>query len=161
MDAEIKKEERNEYVSIYVTKSLKQEFELAKDNQTLKETIIRNYLSSERDWLNEELKQIDESTVKYSAKLIGIKDKFQEANSSYVEEVENIYKNANETFRKLDTITVKTQKNIEYTKDRLSDVLKKINDIDFSKLDRLINTIDKFNSMNKEELDLLKKLLSI
>jgi hypothetical protein len=161
MNLEVKKEERNEYVSIYVTKSLKQEFELAKDNQTLKEKIIRDYLSGEKDWLEDELKQIDESTIKYSAKLIGIKDKFQDANSAYVEQVEAIYNNANETFKKLDGVAIQTQKNIEYTKERLSDVLKQINNIDFSKLDRLINTVDKFNNMSSEELDLLKKLLSL
>ena len=160
MSNEIKKEERSEYVAIYVTPTLKKEFELAKDNQALKETILKQYLTNEKDWLNDELKQIDESTVKYSAKLIGIKDAFSKCQDAYVEEIESIYKKANDTFIKLDTISVDTKKSIEHTKDSLKDMLKSISEIDFYKIDKLLEIINKVNLMSSDELELMKKLLN-
>lgn len=154
------KEERNEYVAIYVTPTVKRELEAAKDNQALKELILKQYLTSEKDWLEEELKQIDESTVKYSAKLIGIKDAFSKCQDAYVEEIESIYKKANDTFIKLDTISVDTKKSIEHTKDSLKDMLKSISEIDFYKIDKLLEIINKVNLMSSEELELMKKLLN-
>ena len=154
------KEERNEYVEIYVTPTVKRELEAAKDNQALKELILKQYLTSEKDWLEEELKQIDESTVKYSAKLIGIKDAFSKCQDAYVEEIESIYKKANDTFIKLDTISVDTKKSIEHTKDSLKDMLKSISEIDFYKIDKLLEIINKVNLMSSDELELMKKLLN-
>lgn len=155
-----KKEERSEYVSIYVTPTLKKEFELAKDNKTLQETILKRYLTGEIEWLNDELKQIDETTVKYSAKLIGIKEAFSKCQDSYVEEIEQIYKKANETFKKLDSVSESTRKSIEYTKSNLSTMLTQISAIDFYKVERLLELINKVNSMSDTDIQLLKKLLN-
>lgn len=156
-----KKEERSEYVSIYVTPTLKKEFDLAKDNQTMKETILKNYLSSEKDWLSEELKGIDETTVKYSAKLIGIKEAFSRCQDAYIEEVEVIYNKANETFKKLDSVSENTRKSIEQTKSNLSGMLTQISNIDFYKIEQTIRLIEKVNSMSDSEMELMKKLLSL
>jgi iron uptake system EfeUOB component EfeO/EfeM len=80
------------------------------------------------------LKQIDESTVKYSAKLIGIKDAFSKCQDAYVGEIEAIYKQANDTFRKLDTVSESTRKNIEHTKNNLAECLHKFQLLIFTKL---------------------------
>lgn len=160
MNTEIKKEERSEYVAIYVTPTLKKEFELAKDNKVLQETILKQFLTSEKDWLNDELKQIDETTVKYSAKLIGIKDAFSKCQDSYIEEVESIYNNAKKTFIKLDSVAKQTKENIEQTKNNLSGLLNQINEINFYKIEKTLELINKVNSMSESELELMKKLLN-
>lgn len=160
MSTEAKKEERSEYVAVYVTPTLKKEFELAKDNKALQETILKGYLSTEKDWLNDELRQIDESTVKYSAKLIGIKDAFAKCQDAYVLEIEDIYKKANNTFQKLDSIAENTRKSIESTKTNLERMLSQINSIDFYKIEKMLSLVDKVNSMSETELELLKKLLN-
>lgn len=154
------KEERNSYVSIYVTPTVKKEFEAAKDNETLKETIIKNFLTSEKNWLEQEIKEIDESTIKYSAKLIGIKEKFAEANESYVNEVQAIYDNAYSTFKKLDSVAKSTSDSLKYTKENLSSVLTSISNIDFYRVEKLLELINKVNAMGNDELTLLKKLLN-
>lgn len=160
MSTEAKKEERSEYVAVYVTPTLKKEFELAKDNKALQETILKGYLSTEKDWLNDELRQIDESTVKYSAKLIGIKDAFAKCQDAYVLEIEDIYKKANSTFQKLDSISENTRKSIESTKTNLERMLSQINSIDFYKIEKMLSLVGKVNSMSESELELLKKLLN-
>jgi hypothetical protein len=154
------KEERSEYVSIYVTPSLKREFELAKDNKSLQEGIIKQFLTTEKDWLNSELKDIDEATVKYSAKLIGIKDAFSKCQDAYILEVESVVKKANDTFRKLDTVTESTNKSIERTKSNLHGMLTQISAIDFYKVERLLELVNKINSMSDKDLELIKKLLN-
>ena len=156
----MKTEERSEYVAIWVTPTLKKEFELAKDNQVLKETILKRYLTTETDWLNEELKEIEESTVKYSAKLIGIKDAFSKCQDAYVAEIEKIYKQANGTFSKLNTVTESTRKNIERTKNNLTEMLTQISRIDFHKIEKMLELINKVNSMSTSEMELMKKLLN-
>ena len=160
MSNEIKKEERSEYVSIYVTPTLKKEFDLAKDNQALRETILKQYLAREKDWLNDELKQIDESTVKYSAKLIGIKDAFSKCQDAYCEEIEAIDTKASSTLRKLDTVSESTRKSIEITKSYLVGMLNQISAIDFYKIEKLLELINKVNSMTDSEMELMKKLLN-
>lgn len=159
-ELENKKEDRSEYVSIYVTPTLKKEFELAKDNQSLKESIIKNYLSSERNWLEDELKQVDESTIKYSAKLIGIKEKFQLAQNAYVEEIESIYKTANNTFKKLDTISSDLEKKLANAYSDTNQLISKINSMDFSKIERLLDLTNRVSNMSTSEKELLKKLLN-
>jgi hypothetical protein len=106
------------------------------------------------------LKQIDESTVKYSAKLIGIKDAFSKCQDAYVEEIEAIYKQANDTFRKLDTVSESTRKSIEYTKSNLTSMLSQISTIDFYKIEKMLELINKVNSMSNSEMELMKKLLN-
>jgi len=160
MISETKKEERSEYCSIYVTPTVKKEFDAAKDNQALKEQIIKQFLAVEKDWLTSELKEIDEATVKYSAKLIGIKDAFRKNHDAYVNEIEEISKTAYDTFRKIDLISVNTDKSIQYSKERLSDLMKQINSIDFHKIERMLDLVNKINSMSDHDLSLLKKLLS-
>lgn len=92
---------RTEYVGVYVTPEVKKEIEFNKDNPTIIENIIKRYLSSEKDFVEQELKDIDDVTVKYKARLIGIREAFQEANSSYVQEIEDIYKSGETTLNKL------------------------------------------------------------
>jgi len=159
METQIKKEERSESVFIYVTPTLKKEFEHAKDNQVLKETIIKQFLTNEKDWLNDELRQIDESVVKYSAKLIGIKDAFGKCQNAYIEEIETIYKKANETFKKLDLVAENTNVKIERTRTNLYSMLESMSKIDFSRVERMLSLVEKLDSMSQSEMDLLRKLL--
>ena len=160
MNTPEKKEERSEYVGIYITPSIKREFELAKDNKSLQEDIIKRFLQSEREWLSDEIKQIDESTVKYSAKLIGIKENFEKAQNSYVEEIEKIWKVAECTFSKVDTISKNLQSELNASSNRIASLSKQVSAIDFHKLNQLMDTVTKFNNMASSELELLAKLLN-
>jgi DNA-binding LytR/AlgR family response regulator len=154
------KEERSEYIGIYVSKTVKKELEGAKDNKDLKETIIRRYLKSETDWLEEELKEIDKATIKYTAKLIGLQDAFEKAQSINVEEVEKIYKVATDTLKKIDATAGYVKTNIQQTTDNLNSMLKRIGEIDFYKIERLLEIINKINNMSTAELDILKKVIN-
>jgi hypothetical protein len=153
-------EKRKEYVSIWCTPEVKREFELAKDNPTLQETIIRRYLKSETDFLEQEIKEIDDYTVKYKARLIGIREAFSKAQGSYLNEIEAINEVIQGAICKVDAITKPLN---DSTKRVLQDV-KTINEtiasISSYKLESFISTIEKFNNLTKDEKELIKILMT-
>lgn len=160
MENHLRKEDRSEIVSVWVTPTVKKELEAVKNNDSLKESLIKRYLKDETDWLNRELKEIDEATIKYSAKLIGIKDAFSKCQDAHIEEIEAIYTKASETFSKINNVCNDVNRNINNTKNNLSALLQQISIIDFYKINKLLETVDKINSMSEKELELLRKVLS-
>lgn len=84
------KEEKSEYVGLYVTPTVAKELKLAGDNEKLKQEVLKRFVTNETDWLKEEIKSIYETVLIYSAKLITLRDKFQEVQNVYVEEIEKI-----------------------------------------------------------------------
>lgn len=160
MPNETKQEERSEYFAFYVTPTLKRELEQQKDNQALKETIIKNYLASERNWLENELKMIDETTIKYSAKLIGIKEAFAKQQDVYITECEAIADTAYQAFNKLDTITEATEQRIDQASGRLLSLHSQVSKLDFNKFERMLELVKKLSSMTEYEMELLKKILN-
>lgn len=155
------KEERSEGVYIYVTPSIKRDFELAKDNKELQETIIKSFLQSEKEWLNQELKCIDESTIKYSARLLGIKESFSKCQDAYITEIEALYKTAENTLSKLNSVVESTNISINRTQLNLAAVLNQAQKVDFYKIEKMLDLLNKVNSMGDSELALLKKMLDI
>lgn len=154
-------EKRSESVFLYVTPTVKKQLEELKDNDSLKESIIRGFLKTETEWLNQELKQIDEYTIKYKAKLIGIKEVFQQNQDAYLSEIDAIYQASRGKLNSIDTLCENINKQISRVENNLNLVSKGIQNLDLYKVEKLLNVIDKFNNMSKEELSLLGKLLEI
>lgn len=167
MPQEIKsqeKEERSSYVSIWVTPTLARQFEAAKDNQTLKETIIKNFLESERNWLSNEIKETDEATIRYTASLIGIKEAFKLKNEKYVESLEEMFSETTTILNKLkDRVTSDTDLSsakIQRVSLEVQKLKERVESIDFTKFYSLVSLIDKLNSMSKEDIENLKIILN-
>jgi hypothetical protein len=159
MSLEVKKEERSEYIAIWATPAVKKEFDLAKDNKTLQESIIRRFLQSEKSFLEAELQGIDEATIRYSAKLIGIKDKFSEVQDQYTEQIDSIYNKANETFKKIDGITRGLQSSTERAFIDVKKLSDSISYVNVERLERLAAVIEKYNAMSIDEKKLIKLLI--
>lgn len=161
-----KKSERSEYISFWVTSEFKKEFDIAKDNPTIVESIVKRYLTSEVDFLQTEISNIDEATIKYKARLIGIKDNFEKAQDIYVAEIEKLY----EVVHAADT---KINKGLQESADKVASLTKSFDFIkkDIEKLDcfkidsvnqslvRFMDTINKFNTLPENEKELIKSLL--
>ena len=156
-----KKETRSESVFLYVTPSVKKQLEEIKDNDSLKETIIKGFLNNEKDWLNQELNEIDEYTIKYKAKLIGIKEAFRQAQDSYLNEVNGIYEASRDKIKSIEVLCNNVNKHITNAENNLNRVLKNIQCLDLYKVEKLLNVIEKFNDMSATEKELLGKLLEI
>ncbi len=155
-----KREERSEYISMYVSPTVKKQWEGARDNAKLQEEIIKMHITSESSWIESELKEMDEMTIKYKAKLIGIKDAFSQAQDSYQEEVEAIWEKANQTFSKVNTITDSLARKSEEALISINGLSNGIRFINVERLERLLVVIDKYNALGKEEKGLINALIN-
>ena len=156
----MKTEERTEWVSMRVTPSIKKEFERLGDDDKMKEFIIKNLFETEKNWLESEMKEMDDATLKYSAKLITIKENFSKAQDSYVQEIEKISSEADKTFKKLDSVAESLNNKMKTANETLSRIYGNIKSINLYDLERLIGLLDKYNSMSEKEKELMKILLS-
>lgn len=157
--SENKKEERSEYVGLYVTPSFKIELEASSSNEVIKEQLIKNFFTREKAWLEEEMTEIDEATLKYKAKLLTIKDRFSEAQEAYVEKIEDIYNVASKTFSKLDGLAGNIEKKLALTHQNIRTMSDSIGRIDAYPLERMLTAIDRYNSMSEEDKGFMKLLL--
>lgn len=146
---------RTEYVGIYVTPEVKKELEFAKDNPTLIESILKRYLTGEKIFVEQELKEIDELTVKYRARLIGIRDAFQEANSQYVQEIEEIYNTGQTTLNKLSSSIKSFRESIQSVQTQYA----QFNSFQINQFERILNLLERFRQMSTEEKEMLKILM--
>ncbi|MCR9263333.1 MAG: hypothetical protein NXH86_04205 [Flavobacteriaceae bacterium] len=160
MEVNQKKEERTEHIFLNVTPKVKKELEMAKYNHALKDSIIKNFIESESNWLKDEMRDIDEYTVKYRAKLLTIKDNFSEAQSSYVEQIEEIYSVANKTFSKIDKVSNTLNEKIESSYNQLEALSKKISYINHDRLDRLLDAVERYSNMTTEQKRLIEMIIS-
>jgi hypothetical protein len=154
------KEERTESVFISVTPSVKKELESKTDNKKLQEEIIRNFLKSETDWLSGEIKEIDEATIKYQAKLIGIKDNFRKAQDLYVQEIEGVYDEAKDVLNKLDNDAQGVLNKITKATNSLTFLCDEISKINTHKIQGLIDTLKQYEQMSSEQKELIGLILN-
>ena len=160
------KEERSEYVGLYVTPTFAKELKLAGDNEKLKQDVLKRFITNETDWLKEEMKSIDEITLTYSAKLITLRDNFEIVQSGYVEEIEKMcdmqfkaFKPVEDNFKKLQQEAKIITLQAEDTYKEISKIDKAIGYIDYSKLEKLLLLVEKYNTMSDKEKELIKMLL--
>lgn len=160
------KEERSEYVGLYVTPTFAKELKLADDNDKLKQDVLKRFITNETDWLKEEMKSIDEITLTYSAKLITLRDNFEKVQSVYVEEIEKMcdmqfkaFKPVEDNFKKLQQEAKIITLQAEETYKEISRIDKAIGYIDYSKLEKLLLLVEKYNTMSDKEKELIKMLL--
>ena len=163
---ENKKEKRTEYVGLYLTPTMAKQLKEADDNETLKDKIIKDFVTNETNWLKDEVQNMDEITTIYRAKLLTIKDNFSKAQDIYVEEIEKLLNVSYESLSPLGDKFVSLQKDVEHVKANIEsasklidDLSKKVGYIDYSRLERLLDAVDRFNSMGEYEKELIKLIL--
>lgn len=153
------KEERNEIVSIWVTPTFKKELEAVKDNAKLRDSIIKNFFEREKSWLEEEIKDMDDSILRYRAKLLTIQDNLGEHHQSHVDVIEKIFDEASKQFKSVEKVI----ENLEGKAERLFNKLNQINDklpyLYADKLEKLLDLTDRYNEMSTDEKQLIKMII--
>ena len=150
---------RTELISLWLTKEVAKEIKFAESNKTLQDEIIKRFVKSEVKWMEGEMKQIDEEAIKYKAKLITIKDTFAKVQDEYIDEIEQIYSNAEKTFKNLDNLQDDLSKKVEKAFNSIKTLSEKISYIHTNNLEKLLNLVDRYNSMSSKEKELVKLLL--
>lgn len=160
------KEERSEYVGMYVTPTIAKQLKEAGDNERLKEKLLKQFVTQETDWLKDEIHNMDEITTIYRAKLLTIRDGFSKAQDIYVEEIENLIGTTDNAlkplggkFKSLEKEVEHIKNNIESTSKMVESLSSKIGYIDCSKLERLLEVVEKFNKMSDSEKELIRLVL--
>lgn len=155
-----KENERTEYIGLYVTPEVKKQIDSCNDNDSLKEKIVKDFFKNESDWLSSEMKEIDDITIKYKAKLIFIKEHFTEAQDSYVEEIEKIMTNTAKVIEKLDNINTTIKDKIDTTKRDFQQMADTINKLPIYQLEQLFNLLDRYSNMSDKEKELMVLILN-
>lgn len=160
------KEDRSEYIGLYVTKEMAKQLEESKDNKTLKDKILKDFVTNEITWLKEEVQNMDEITLIYRAKLLTIKDNFTKAQDIYVEEIEKLVNVSYEALNPLSNKISELKSEIELVKfqaEKTHEVLEKLKTgmalVDPTKLERLLEAIEKFNKLPKDEKELITSII--
>lgn len=160
------KEKRTEYVGVYLTPTMAKQIKEAGDNEVLKDKILKQFVTNETDWLKDEVQNMDEITTIYRAKLLTIKDNFSKAQNIYVEEIEKLCTTSYEALRPLSVRFSTLQKEVEQVKNQIESVSKmtdslstKIGYINYANIERLLDSVDRFNKMSESEKELIKLLL--
>ena len=164
---ETKREERTEYVGMYLTKEMAKQLKEAGDNEVLKDKILKQFVTNETDWLKDEVQQMDEITTIYRAKLLTIRDNFAKVQDVYIEEIENLLENTAEAVKPIGNLIKPIQSEIEGLKNQVEIVSKSISNlkesikyVDFSNVEKLLNVIDRFNQMGESEKELIRLLVA-
>lgn len=98
-------------------------------------------------------------TIRYSAKLITIKEKFAKAQGSYVDEINKIMSIVDNKFSEIDLWAKKINNQIEAAEQKIATVSKQVGYINTDSLERLVNLVERFSKMSKQEKDLIKSLI--
>lgn len=163
----MEKEERSEYVGLYMTPSMAKQIKEANNNEQLKEKLLRQFITNETDWLKDEINEMDDVTVRYRAKLLTIKDRFSEAQGIYVTEIESLLNKTDQALSPLSGRFNSLKKEIESAKDDAVNLSKVVDElyskasrIDSSRIERLLDAIDRFNKMSDSEKELIRLIIS-
>lgn len=152
---------QTEYFGIYVTKEVKKRLEDARDNHKLQLDIITDFLSGEKDWLSNEIKLIDEETLKYRHVLLKLKESFTEHAIAYEAEINSIaealYKKESEISKKLKPI----ENSINSVCSKINAINNSIDSMSLFKLEKGIELIEKFNRLSDDDKDVFKQIFKL
>ncbi len=159
--------QKTELVSLWVTKEVAKQLNEVKDSDKLKDEIIRRLVTDEIGWLNNEVEQMDEAVLRYKAKLLTIKDNFGKAQDAYCTEIvaaiersESVFKPIEENFDNLKSSIQTIDSQINGVSKCLSDLNQKIGYIDYTRLEKLLDAVDRFNKMSDAEKELITLILN-
>lgn len=160
------KEKRSEYIYLNVTPTMAKQIKEAGDNENLKDKILKEFVTNETEWLKEEVQNMDNITVIYRAKLLTIKDNFSKAHDIYVEEIEKLLNKTEDSIKPLSNKFKSLQKDVENVKTQIESASKmidslssKIGYIDYSRIEKLLDAVDRFNKMSDIEKELIRLIL--
>ena len=152
--------ERSELYTIWVTPEVKEELEENAENKKRQEEIIRTYISYEKDWLEGEIREVDNITLRYRAMLASIADAFKEEQQKHLDYCNQIVDDATKVFSKIDNITSDLESKMSKAVRNLKGLEDKIHDVNYYSLERLLNAVEKYNDMTDEEKELVGLLLN-
>lgn len=151
--------ERNEYVSLRVTKEEKIRIEASQDNKTIQLEIIKEIFQSEKNWLQTELSQLDEELIKYRALLITIRQEYRKAQEDHCKQLETFWADLSNGLPSFRTKVSEITKELNPLLDVVKQFDKDFKDISTYRIKDMLELVQKFQGMNTEGMEMFKSLV--
>lgn len=160
------KEERSEHIWMWVSPSVKKELESARDNQSLQEKIIKEFVTSEISFMKDEIANISEIDIRYKSMLITIKDNFEKSFESYCEGIQSLQNILGDKNKELHNSLMPVKNELETLKGEAEkiktmvlSIKETINNLNIDKVYDIIALIERINKMSESEKEILSLLL--
>lgn len=154
---------RTESVWINVTPDVKKEFDNCRNDQEMQEQIIREYITKEKEWLNESLEEFDKSELIYKCSLVKIKDSFKKAHDEYVNDISDLYVIASVKNKQLKEELEKPKKTINELNEKVNEIKTILRDLQISsiiqKMESFMSLIERFNNLSSDDKNIIKLLI--
>lgn len=149
-----------EYVSIEVSPKIKKQIEFYKDNEKMQLEVIKSFFEDEKVLMKDELKSLEEHSVKYRALILKSLEGYRDCYSSVEDEYNKVAKLSDQLLKKVEILCNPIENKVNNIKDIIKNVNKSLETIDIYKLETTLTILDKVNNLNDKETEILKLVLN-
>lgn len=156
-------EERTKLVTLFVTKEEKEKFLELDGNLKAQEQLVFNHLNTIKSRLEQEIKITKDMFSHFDERVKYLSENLGDTETRTAKELEEIYDRIEPSFKKVFSVSSKGYSQINSvirdTLDKLRDIEKSLERIDFRRAEKFVDILERFSSLTKEDKELYKLIL--
>ena len=156
-------EERTELVTLFVTKEEKEKFLELDGNLKAQEQLVFNHLNTIKRRLEQEIRITEDMFSHFEDRVKVLSDNLENTEVSTAKCLEEIYEKIEPSFNKIFSSSNEGYKlinsTINDTVSKLREIEKSLERIDFSRVSRFVEILERFSYLTQEDKELYKLLL--
>lgn len=156
-------EERTELVTLFVTKEEKEKFLEFDGNLKAQEQLVFNHLNTIKRRLEQEIRITEDMFSHFEDRVKVLSDNLENTEVSTAKRLEEIYEKIEPSFNKIFSSSNEGYKlinsTINDTVSKLREIEKSLERIDFSRVSRFVEILERFSYLTQEDKELYKLLL--
>ena len=156
-------EERTELVTLFVTKEEKEKFLELDGNLKAQEQLVFNHLNTIKRRLEQEIRITEDMFSHFEDRVKVLYDNLENTEVSTAKRLEEIYEKIEPSFNKIFSSSNEGYKlinsTINDTVSKLREIEKSLERIDFSRVSRFVEILERFSYLTQEDKELYKLLL--
>lgn len=156
-------EERTELVTLFVTKEEKEKFLELDGNLKAQEQLVFNHLNTIKRRLEQEIRITEGMFSHFEDRVKVLSDNLENTEVSTAKRLEEIYEKIEPSFNKIFSSSNEGYKlinsTINDTVSKLREIEKSLGRIDFSRVSRFVEILERFSYLTQEDKELYKLLL--
>ena len=153
-------QERTETVFLSVTPHVKRQIEAAKDNKELQLSIVKEMFELEKNWLKQELQQMDDDLLQYRALLLKMREAYKEAQQEHYNKVNDLW---DEISKSVPSFTKKVEslvKELEPVTIALTAIKNQTDSVNTWKAKEIIEMVNLVSNMTPEKIEMFNLLVN-
>lgn len=156
-------EERTELVTLFVTKEEKEKFLALDGNIKAQEQLVFNHLNTIKRRLEQEIRVTEDMFSHFDERVETLSKNLENTETNTAKKLEEIYNKIEPNFQKVFSVSNKgygqINSVIKDTLDKIRDIEKSLERIDFRRAERFVDILERFSSLTKEDKELYKLLI--